>query len=153
MLTHSLTSTHRTGFCSSSESASSRTRLVKPAWSTSCVALARHGSSHLRIRSVRAQTPRKQRCWALPQSANSMASTVLNKPYRFILVSDLDWTMVIQVCSATHYEPAGAARCITVAKCRLTITTNKTRLFTLSTSCGRHSSPRIACWCFQLAAH
>lgn len=23
-----------------------------------------------------------------------MASTVLNKPYRFILVSDLDWTMV-----------------------------------------------------------
>ena len=27
-----------------------------------------------------------------------MASAVFSKPYRFILVSDLDWTMVSAIC-------------------------------------------------------
>ena len=36
----------------------------------------------------------RQRCIGSHQQLRIMASTVLNKPYRFILVSDLDWTMV-----------------------------------------------------------
>lgn len=103
----------------------------------------------------RRQSPADQisQCGALPQSANSMASTVLNKPYRFILVSDLDWTMVIHTLTASHKTPAGAAQCMTVANCRLTTMTNKIRLFTRSTNYGRLNLPRIACWCFRLAAH
>ena len=45
-----------------------------------------------------------------PIARPSMASAVFSKPYRFILVSDLDWTMVSAICShATHQCNAGWA--------------------------------------------
>ena len=90
--------------------------------------------------------------------ASAMAALVLNKPYRFILVSDLDWTMV----SINVYRSAMSGSQVTriarymlpvatcqVSTCRLIMTTKRTHHCMPSTSFGSPSLLKTVCWCSQ----
>ena len=146
---HSTPKLSTTDSVCASVSASARARVCKRC---SCIA-----SVASRIRSFSSRDSNKVRF-----VAPGMAASVLKKPYRFILVSDLDWTMV-SGCSGCQLCHKGISckllywhNCkvcysgLALLLIRLTMKTKKTNLCMLSIHCGRPSLRKTVCWCSPL---